>query len=451
MPLSKLHAGPAGDLLAQLGATVLVGAQVVGIQADGAGYEVRLDRSAAAEASQERGGARAQGAAGSSGAGGRRPSSIHADGIVLAVPAWEAAAIAPAELTAQAARWSQLRPSPVISLHVVYGERVTRLPFAAVAGAPVRFVVERARPRDCALASTWPRPCPQPVSYVDLPASQLRADLLPELERLFPAAAETEVQDFFVTRERRALIRQVPGAAQLRVSQPAAVAGVAVAGAWTDTGWPDSMEGAVRSGHARPQSCWPISGRAAEPAGEAAGRRGEHYGGRCPGAEHSAEPGSRDMTSTGAGPPVVQRAAAAAAVQRASRALLGRQDSEGWWISPPAVDVTIDAEAVLVREFLGVGSPELTSAAAQRIRSLQQPDGSWSSAAGPGRAGDLSASVLAYLVLPSRGRLARRLPPGRRGRLDQGLGRLGRGWSSDQGLAGQLRAHRVGERGRSRS
>ena len=66
---------------------------------------------------------------------------------------------------------------------------------------------------------------------------------------------------------------------------------------------------------------------------------------------------------------------------------------------PPAGDVTIDAEAVLVREFLGVGSPELTSAAAQRIRSLQQPDGSWSSAAWPGRAGDLSASVLAYLVL----------------------------------------------------
>ena len=64
-----------------------------------------------------------------------------------------------------------------------------------------------------------------------------------------------------------------------------------------------------------------------------------------------------------------------------------------------AGDVTIDAEAMLVREFLGVGSPELTSAAAQRIRSLQQPDGSWTSAAGPGRAGDLSASVLAYLAL----------------------------------------------------
>ena len=271
VPLSKLHAGPAGDLLAQLGATVLVGAQVVGIQAGGGGYEVRLDRSAAAEAPQERAGAHAPGAAASSGAGGRGPASIHADGIVLAVPAWEAAAIAPAELAVQAARWAQLQPSPVISLHVVYGERVTRLPFAAVAGSPVRFVVDKSTPAGLCAGQYLAAAVPAADSYVDLPASQLRADLLPELERLFPAAAETEVQDFFVTRERRALIRQVPGAAQLRVSQPAAVAGVAVAGAWTDTGWPDSMEGAVRSGHAAAAKLLADLGAGGSAGAEAAG------------------------------------------------------------------------------------------------------------------------------------------------------------------------------------
>ncbi len=43
------------------------------------------------------------------------------------------------------------------------------------------------------------------------------------------------------------MIRQIPGSEQLRASQPG-LRGLALAGAWTDTGWPDTMEGAVRSG-----------------------------------------------------------------------------------------------------------------------------------------------------------------------------------------------------------
>jgi squalene-hopene/tetraprenyl-beta-curcumene cyclase len=100
------------------------------------------------------------------------------------------------------------------------------------------------------------------------------------------------------------------------------------------------------------------------------------------------------------------RGAAGAAVQRASRILLARQDSQGWWSGRSAGDVTLEAEALLVREVLGIRTGEQTSAAAQQIRSLQQADGRWTgngeSAAegdGPAAAGDLSASVLAYLAL----------------------------------------------------
>jgi hypothetical protein len=56
------------------------------------------------------------------------------------------------------------------------------------------------------------------------------------------------VTEFFVTRERRATFRQVPGTARLRPKSATALPGLALAGAWTDTGWPDTMEGAVRSG-----------------------------------------------------------------------------------------------------------------------------------------------------------------------------------------------------------
>jgi uncharacterized protein with NAD-binding domain and iron-sulfur cluster len=54
--------------------------------------------------------------------------------------------------------------------------------------------------------------------------------------------------EFFVTRERRATFRQGPGSARLRPRAGTQLPGLMLAGAWTATGWPDTMEGAVRSG-----------------------------------------------------------------------------------------------------------------------------------------------------------------------------------------------------------
>ena len=54
--------------------------------------------------------------------------------------------------------------------------------------------------------------------------------------------------EFFVTREKRATFRQVPGTAKLRPKAATGLPGLVLAGSWTDTGWPDTMEGAVRSG-----------------------------------------------------------------------------------------------------------------------------------------------------------------------------------------------------------
>ena len=84
--------------------------------------------------------------------------------------------------------------------------------------------------------------------FVDITAAELREQFLPALEQLFPAAAGARVTDFFVTRERRATFRQAPGAGVLRPGTVTTVPGLVLAGAWTDTGWPDTMEGAVRSG-----------------------------------------------------------------------------------------------------------------------------------------------------------------------------------------------------------
>jgi uncharacterized protein with NAD-binding domain and iron-sulfur cluster len=58
------------------------------------------------------------------------------------------------------------------------------------------------------------------------------------------------VTAFHVTRERAATFRQSPGTLAARPGQRTRLPGLALAGAWTDTGWPATMEGAVRSGDA---------------------------------------------------------------------------------------------------------------------------------------------------------------------------------------------------------
>jgi uncharacterized protein with NAD-binding domain and iron-sulfur cluster len=81
-----------------------------------------------------------------------------------------------------------------------------------------------------------------------MPAARLREMFVPALAGLLPAAQEARVSEFFVTRERRATFRQEPGCGRLRPRAATALSGLTLAGAWTDTGWPDTMEGAVRSG-----------------------------------------------------------------------------------------------------------------------------------------------------------------------------------------------------------
>src|SRR5260370_35406232 len=66
---------------------------------------------------------------------------------------------------------------------------------------------------------------PAAAPYVDKPAAQLQHELLPALEELLPAAADADVEDFFVTRERRATIAQLAGSRRLRARGGPAPAG----------------------------------------------------------------------------------------------------------------------------------------------------------------------------------------------------------------------------------
>jgi squalene-hopene/tetraprenyl-beta-curcumene cyclase len=69
----------------------------------------------------------------------------------------------------------------------------------------------------------------------------------------------------------------------------------------------------------------------------------------------------------------------------------------GWWQGELETNVTMDAEDLLMREFLGIRTAEQTAAAARWIRSKQRPDGTWSN--WHGGDADLSTTVEAYVAL----------------------------------------------------
>jgi hypothetical protein len=212
---------------------------------------------------------------------------------------------------ATVAGWAGLGASPIVNVHVIYDRPVMDEPFAAAVDSPVQWVFDRTRisglDRLSDPARFTPPPTPDPLQqdetgvsprsnevdsgfhlaaarpadpadaahdvsgadgtegaarrpqylaislsaaddYVDVPAAALREQFVPALAELFPAARQAQVTEFFVTRERRATFRQAPGTARLRPSAATNLPGLVLAGAWTATGWPDTMESAVRSG-----------------------------------------------------------------------------------------------------------------------------------------------------------------------------------------------------------
>ncbi|MFF8308441.1 squalene--hopene cyclase [Streptomyces lydicus] len=85
------------------------------------------------------------------------------------------------------------------------------------------------------------------------------------------------------------------------------------------------------------------------------------------------------------------------AAARATDYLLSLQDPAGWWKGDLETNVTMDAEDLLLRQFLGIQDPKTTEAAGRHIRGEQRPDGTW--ATFYGGPGELSATVEAYVAL----------------------------------------------------
>ncbi len=220
-PLAALHVDPAVHALRAAGARVLRRTPVRAVLSGPDGLLVRTD-----------------------------DGDIAAAGVVCAVPAHTARALLPEQVDLA----DGLEYAPIVNVHVVYDRTVTADPFLATVGSDAQWVFDRTTPSG--LAATHPRAQYLAVSlsaagrWIGVPADELVDRFVGELARLLPGAAHATVLDAFVTRERRATFVAAPGAGALRPPARTAVRGLVLAGAWTATGLPDTMEGAVVSGHA---------------------------------------------------------------------------------------------------------------------------------------------------------------------------------------------------------
>ncbi|MFE9256657.1 hydroxysqualene dehydroxylase HpnE [Streptomyces sp. NPDC006879] len=174
---------------------------------------------------------------------------LDADAVVLAVPQREAHGLLPQGALDDPDKILDIGTAPILNVHVVYDRKVLKQPFFAALGSPVQWVFDRTDSSGLTDGGQY-LALSQSVAHreIDEPVSALRATYLPELERLLPAARGAKVRDFFVTRERTATFAPSPGVGRLRPPARTNAFGLCLAGAWTATGWPATMESAVRSG-----------------------------------------------------------------------------------------------------------------------------------------------------------------------------------------------------------
>jgi squalene-associated FAD-dependent desaturase len=174
--------------------------------------------------------------------------TLCADAVVLAVAQSEACDLLPEGALDAPEKLREIGTAPILNVHVVYDRKVLDKPFFAALGTPVQWVFDRTDASGLREGQYLALSQSAAHDEIDEPVAALRERYLPELERLLPLARGAEVRDFFVTRERTATFAPAPGVGRLRPGARTKAPGLYLAGAWTATGWPATMESAVRSG-----------------------------------------------------------------------------------------------------------------------------------------------------------------------------------------------------------
>ncbi len=193
----------------------------------------------------------------------RDGSTLSADWYVLAVPFDRVTDLLPEELAREPyfANAKNLTPSPITSVHLWFDRPVMKLPHAVLIDCLGQWAFDRGEvaPGEFYLQVV----VSAARDLKGLGRDEIQRLIVEELGKVFPPVAQAKLLRAKVITEHTATFSAVPGVDRWRPVQGSPVANLAVAGDWTLTGWPATMEGAVRSGYLAAET---ILERAGQPA-----------------------------------------------------------------------------------------------------------------------------------------------------------------------------------------
>jgi squalene-associated FAD-dependent desaturase len=141
-------------------------------------------------------------------------------------------------------------PSPITTIHLWYDRDVTGMDHAILLDTRIQWVFAKSRIRrwakergsycELVISASWPE--------LEMGREEILSSALNEFQMFFPAAREAKLVKSSVLKEARATFSVTPGLDRYRQPQTTPWKGLYVAGDWTATDWPSTMEGAVRSG-----------------------------------------------------------------------------------------------------------------------------------------------------------------------------------------------------------
>ena len=178
-------------------------------------------------------------------------TELRADHVVVAVPPYRLATLVPPDILAVDERFQHMdrfQFNPIVAVHLWFDRAVLDEPHVHVMSPHVQWVFNVSSYR----ATTAPtgQYVMVVISAPDASGHDPLGKTLDELKRALPGTRRARLLRSRVIRVKRATFSPVPGVDAYRPGPAGRVANLFLAGDWTNTGWPATMEGAVRSGYA---------------------------------------------------------------------------------------------------------------------------------------------------------------------------------------------------------
>jgi squalene-associated FAD-dependent desaturase len=171
---------------------------------------------------------------------------------IVAVPFDALARLLPAASSAEALRQSlgRFETSPITGIHLWFDREISRLDHAVLLDRTIQWMFHKSRLLGRNGGGSYIElVVSSSRSLVRMPQTEIVELALRELKEFFPAAREARLLKSTVIKEVHATYSARPGADAYRPPAITVWPRVFLAGDWTASGWPATMEGAVRSGY----------------------------------------------------------------------------------------------------------------------------------------------------------------------------------------------------------